>query len=55
MAIIAQIVFDRTTFGFELKAVGLNKTCARYFGVGVGRSVVYCPWRFPVCLPAWQA
>ncbi len=40
MAIIAQIVFDRTTFGFELKAVGLNKTCARYFGVGVGRSVV---------------
>ena len=40
MALIVQFVFDRTAFGFEQKAVGLNRRCARYIGIGVGRSIV---------------
>ncbi len=40
IAILVQFLFDKTTFGFELKAVGLNPQCAKYFGVGVGRSIV---------------
>ena len=39
-AFLVQFLFDKTTFGFELKAVGLNSKCAKYFGVGVGKSVV---------------
>ena len=40
MAFLVQFLFDRTTFGFELKAVGLNQKCAKYFGVKVGKSIV---------------
>ena len=40
MAIAVQFIFDRTSFGFELKAVGLNRKCAKYIGVGVGKSIV---------------
>ena len=40
MAFVIQFVFDRTAFGFELKAVGRNRQCARYIGVGVGKSIV---------------
>ena len=40
MAFLIQFLFDKTSFGFELKAVGLNSNCAKYFGVKVGRSVV---------------
>jgi simple sugar transport system permease protein len=40
MAFAVQFIFDRTAFGFELKAVGLNRKCARYIGVGVGKSIV---------------
>lgn len=40
MAFVVQFIFDRTTLGFELKAVGKNPQCARYFGVKVGRSIV---------------
>ena len=40
MALLVQFLFDKTTFGFELKAVGLNPRCAQYFGVGVGRSII---------------
>ena len=40
MAFVVQFIFDKTAFGFELKAVGLNKNCAKYIGVGVGRSIV---------------
>ena len=40
-ALLVQFLFDKTTFGFELKAVGLNPKCAKYFGVGVGKSVVF--------------
>ena len=40
MAFFVQFVFDRTVFGFELKAVGMNRKCAKYIGVGVGRRIV---------------
>ena len=40
MAAVVQFIFDKTAFGFELKAVGLNRKCARYIGVGVGKSIV---------------
>ena len=38
--IVVWFVFSRTTFGFELRAVGMNAQCARYFGVSVGRRIV---------------
>ncbi len=37
---VVKFVMDRTVLGFELKAVGLNNTAARYAGIGVGRSIV---------------
>ena len=40
IAFVVQFLFDKTSFGFELKAVGLNSKCAKYFGVGVGKSIV---------------
>ena len=40
IAFVVQFLFDKTSFGFELKAVGLNSRCAKYFGVNVGKSVV---------------
>lgn len=38
--IIVKFVFDKTVLGYELKAVGLNRTAARYAGIDVGRSLV---------------
>lgn len=38
--IVISIILNRTTFGYELKAVGLNKHAAEYAGVSVNRSVV---------------
>lgn len=40
IAFVVQFIFERTTFGFELKAVGLNKNCAKYIGVSVGSRIV---------------
>lgn len=40
MAFVVQFIFDRTTFGFELKAVGRNKNCAKYIGINVGNRIV---------------
>ena len=40
MVIVVWFVFSRTTFGFELRAVGRNMHCARYIGVSVGRRIV---------------
>ncbi|MCR5603705.1 MAG: ABC transporter permease [Lachnospiraceae bacterium] len=33
-------LFDKTVFGFELKAVGLNREAARYMGINVRKSMV---------------
>ena len=40
MALVVQFVFDRTVFGFELKAVGQNRSCAMYSGISVGSRIV---------------
>ncbi len=39
-AFIVQFIFSRTVFGFELKAVGTSRGCARYIGVNVANSMV---------------
>ncbi len=35
-----KFLFDRTVFGYEIRAVGLNKEAARYAGIKVNRSIV---------------
>ena len=37
---VVKFIFDRTVFGFELKAVGTSRKCARYIGVNVQRSII---------------
>lgn len=39
-AFVVKFIFDKTVFGFELKAVGANASCARYAGMKVGRRIV---------------
>lgn len=40
VAIIIAIVLKRTTFGYELKACGLNQEASRYAGISEKRSIV---------------
>lgn len=40
VAIIIWFVLNKTTFGYELKAVGLNKNAARYAGINEKRNVI---------------
>jgi simple sugar transport system permease protein len=37
---ILRIVFNRTTLGFEMKAVGASRPAARYAGISEGRTIV---------------
>ena len=37
---LVRFLLDRTVIGFEIKAVGLNKNCARYAGIRVGYITV---------------
>jgi simple sugar transport system permease protein len=37
---LIRFLLDRTTLGFELKAVGLNRYAAQYAGIREGRSIV---------------
>jgi len=39
-AIIIHIVLNKTTFGYELKAVGLNKESAKYAGINSKRNII---------------
>lgn len=39
-AFVVRFIFDKTIFGFELKAVGSNRNCALYAGIHVGRQIV---------------
>lgn len=39
-AFVVKFIFDKTVFGFELQAVGMNARCAKYSGVKVGRRIV---------------
>lgn len=40
MAVLISVVLYRTTFGFELRMVGLNPSAARYSGIKVARMTV---------------
>ena len=40
-AFIVKFIFDKTVFGFELKAVGRNPVCAKYTGINVGRRFIF--------------
>lgn len=39
--VLIAFILNKTTFGYELKAVGFNKDAAQYAGISVNRSVVY--------------
>ena len=38
--IFLKIILDKTSLGFELKAVGYNRNCAEYAGIKVNRNIV---------------
>ncbi|MDD4573273.1 MAG: ABC transporter permease, partial [Sphaerochaeta sp.] len=38
--IIIKFILDKTTLGFELKAVGSNRECAEYAGIKVNKNVI---------------
>jgi simple sugar transport system permease protein len=38
--VVIKLILDKTTLGFELKAVGSNRFCAEYAGIKVNRNVV---------------
>ncbi|MCL2015742.1 MAG: ABC transporter permease [Defluviitaleaceae bacterium] len=40
-ALLMYIILDRTTFGYELKACGLNKDAAKYAGINENRSIIF--------------
>ena len=40
-AFVVKFIFDKTVFGFELKAVGKNATCAKYAGINVGSRFIF--------------
>lgn len=39
-AIIIYVIIEKTTFGYELKAVGYNRDAARYAGINEKRSII---------------
>ena len=41
VAILIYIILEKTTFGYELKACGLNKIASKYAGINENRSIVY--------------
>ncbi len=41
MAFVVHYIFEKTVFGFELRAVGSNRNAARYAGINVGRQIVF--------------
>ena len=40
MAVLIWVVLNKTTFGYELKAVGLNKNAARYAGINEKKNII---------------
>lgn len=40
MAIVVNIVLNKTTFGYELKACGFNRNAAKYGGINEKRSII---------------
>ena len=40
VALIIKFVLDKTTFGYEISTVGLNRKAAQYAGINVGRKMI---------------
>ncbi len=40
VAFVIKYIFDKTTFGYELKAIGFNGNASRYAGINVGKNMV---------------
>ena len=40
VAIVVWVILEKTTFGYELKAVGLNKNAAKYAGINEKKNIV---------------
>jgi len=40
LAVVIYIVLQKTTFGYELKACGLNKDASRYAGINENRAII---------------
>lgn len=40
VAIVVWVILEKTIFGYELKAVGLNKNAARYAGINEKRNII---------------
>ena len=40
MVFVVKFLFDRTVFGFDLRAVGSNRNAATYAGINVGKSII---------------
>lgn len=40
VAFLIQFILKKTTFGYELKAVGFNRKAARYAGINVGKNMI---------------
>ncbi len=40
VAVLIWVVLNKTTFGYELKAVGLNKSAARYAGINEKKNII---------------
>ena len=40
VAFVIRFIFNKTTFGYELKAVGSNRKAAQYAGINVGKNMV---------------
>ena len=40
VTLLVKFLFDKTVFGYEMKAVGLNRTAAKYAGIRVGTNMV---------------
>ncbi|KIL36936.1 sugar ABC transporter permease [Cohnella kolymensis] len=41
IVLVVGFIINRTTFGYELKAVGHNRSAAEYAGIAVNRSIVF--------------
>jgi len=40
VAFVIRFIFNKTTFGYELKAIGSNQKAAQYAGVNVGKNMI---------------
>ena len=41
LAIVLWVILNKTTFGYELKACGLNRDASRYAGISAKRNIVF--------------